>query len=103
LFLLELGDTVAKGRSRRAVLFDNSMHDAPEKAAIPLTGELPMKKLGLDLNALRVDRFEVEPEVTEEGTVVANELRLTLRTCGADTCYPQASCDTGSPCKPCVY
>jgi len=63
-----------------------------------------MKKLELDLNALRVDRFEVEPEVAEAGTVVANELLLTLRTCNCtgDTCYPQFSCATGSPCKPCV-
>ncbi|MFL5385182.1 MAG: hypothetical protein ACJ8GN_21905 [Longimicrobiaceae bacterium] len=63
-----------------------------------------MKKLALDVNALRVEGFEVEPQVTEEGTVVANEL-VTLRTCACtgDTCYPQFSCNTGNPCKPCVY
>lgn len=63
-----------------------------------------MKKLDLDVSALRVDRFEVEPEITETGTVVANEAMVTLRTCNctADTCYPQLSCNTGNPCKPCV-
>ena len=64
-----------------------------------------MKKLNLDVDALRVDRFEVEPEVTETGTVVANEVLVTLRTCNctAETCYPNFSCNTGNPCKPCVY
>jgi hypothetical protein len=64
-----------------------------------------MKKLNLDLNALRVERFEVESQDTEKGTVVANELLVTLRTCNCtgDTCYPQFSCNTGNPCKPCVY
>ena len=64
-----------------------------------------MKKLSLDVNALRVERFEVEAEAREEGTVVANELLLTLRTCNCtgDTCYPQYSCHTGNPCKACVY
>lgn len=63
-----------------------------------------MKKLALDVNALRVERFEVEPEVAEKGTVGANELLATLRTCNCtgDTCYPQYSCNTGSPCKLCV-
>jgi hypothetical protein len=64
-----------------------------------------MKKLQLDVNALRVERFEVQPEVAEEGTVVANDLLATLRTCNCtgDTCYPQFSCNTGNPCKICVY
>jgi hypothetical protein len=61
-----------------------------------------MKKLDLDVTALRVDRFEVEPEITAKGTVVANEFMLTLRACTGDTCYPQVSCNTGNPCKPCI-
>lgn len=61
-----------------------------------------MKKLDLDLNALQVDRFEVEPDVTEMGTVVGNELTIRTCNCTGDTCYPQFSCNTGSPCKPCV-
>ena len=63
-----------------------------------------MKKLKLDVDALRIDRFEVEPEAVEaEGTVIANQTLLTRRSCGPDTCYPQASCDTGSPCQRCIY
>jgi hypothetical protein len=62
-----------------------------------------MKKLSLDLNALRIERFDVEPDaVAGEGTVVANQLPGTLRSCGPDTCYPQASCDTGNPCRRCI-
>jgi hypothetical protein len=64
-----------------------------------------MKKLALDVNTLRVEGFEVEPAVTEKGTVAPNEFMVTLRTCNctAETCYPQFSCNTGNPCKPCVY
>jgi hypothetical protein len=63
-----------------------------------------MKKMKLDVGALRIDRFEVEPEMMEgEGTVIANQTLLTRRSCGPDTCYPQASCDTGSPCQRCFY
>ncbi|HEX2203372.1 MAG TPA: hypothetical protein VHG91_08740 [Longimicrobium sp.] len=62
-----------------------------------------MKKLVLDMNALRVERFEVEPEESEKGTVVANELTFRTCNCTGDTCYPQFSCHTGNPCKPCVY
>ena len=61
-----------------------------------------MKKLNLDVEALRIERFEVEPEAAGEGTVVANQIG-TWRSCGPDTCYPQASCDTGSPCRRCIY
>ncbi len=62
-----------------------------------------MKKLRLDVDALHVDRFDVESEAVEgEGTVVANQTLLTRRSCGPDTCYPQASCDTGSPCQRCI-
>jgi len=61
-----------------------------------------MKKLDLDVNELCVDSFDVEPEVAENGTVVANELTLRTCNCTGDTCYPQFSCNTGSPCKPCV-
>jgi len=61
-----------------------------------------MKKLNLDVDALKVDRFEVEPAaVAGDGTVVANQLPPTFRTCGPDTCYPQESCITGDPCQRC--
>lgn len=62
-----------------------------------------MKKLKLDMDALRIDRFDVEPEAAEgDGTVAGNESPGTWRSCGPDTCYPQASCDTGSPCRRCI-
>lgn len=64
-----------------------------------------MKKLRLDVNALCVNRFEVSAEVMDNGTVFANEVLATFRTycgCTGDTVYPQFSCNTGSPCKPCV-
>jgi hypothetical protein len=75
--------------------------DGPHGRTIPFHRRLSMKKLVLDLNALRVDQFAVEPEVGERGTAVAN--MVTIRTCTGDTCYPQLSCATGNPCKPCVY
>jgi hypothetical protein len=62
-----------------------------------------MKKLNLDVEALEIERFEVEPEAADEGTVVANQRPGTLQTCGPDTCYPQASCITGSPCRKCPF
>jgi hypothetical protein len=62
-----------------------------------------MKKLNLDLNGLHVEKFEVEPDAeVRDGTVVANATPGTLRSCGPDTCYPQYSCATGSPCRRCV-
>jgi hypothetical protein len=62
-----------------------------------------VKKLNLDPETLRVERFEVEPEAAaSDGTVVANQLPGTWRSCGPNTCYPQASCDTGSPCFRCI-
>jgi len=61
-----------------------------------------MKKLNLDVEALVIERFDVEPEGAREGTVVGNELPITFQTCGPDTCYPQASCITGSPCRKCA-
>jgi hypothetical protein len=61
-----------------------------------------MKKLILDVDALRVVRFDVEPDVAaDEGTVMGNQIG-TWRSCGPNTCYPQASCDTGSPCRRCI-
>jgi hypothetical protein len=61
-----------------------------------------MSKLMLDVDALRVDRFDVEPEtVAGEGTVLGNQIG-TFNSCGPNTCYPQESCVTGSPCRKCV-
>ncbi|HET7230285.1 MAG TPA: hypothetical protein VFJ16_09795 [Longimicrobium sp.] len=60
-----------------------------------------MNKLKLNVDALRIERFDVEPDLAaDEGTVMGNQ--VTLQTCGPDTCYPQASCPTGSPCRRCV-
>lgn len=61
-----------------------------------------MKKLKMKVEALEIDRFEVEPSAAEEGTVVGNQIG-TWRSCGPNTCYPEASCDTGSPCYRCIY
>ena len=62
-----------------------------------------MKKLNLDVDALHVERFDVESDaVKREGTVLANETPGTFQSCGPNTCYPQASCITGSPCRKCV-
>jgi hypothetical protein len=62
-----------------------------------------MKKLNLDLASLRVDRFDVMPESAgDDGTVMANQIPLTFQSCGPNTCYPQESCVTGSPCRKCA-
>src|SRR5688572_5746778 len=70
----------------------------PRTRLSPPTGRRSMKKLTLDMEALRVERFDVEPDALEgEGTVVANQIPGTWRSCGPDTCYPRPPATPATP------
>jgi hypothetical protein len=60
-----------------------------------------MKKLRMDLDQIRVERFETLPGEAENGTVLGNNLFLT-KTADCGSCFVD-SCVTGSqrPCPAC--
>ena len=57
-----------------------------------------MKKLRLEVERLRVDRFETRAGAEKDGTVVGQGTGATW--CDVDTCWPQ-SCVTVGPPYPC--
>jgi hypothetical protein len=67
-----------------------------------------MKKLRMDVDALRVEPFDVMPrEAAVKGTVVGRDGMITEpwrcsidSACYANTCG-SGSCDTGNPCVAC--
>jgi len=62
-----------------------------------------MKKLQLDVEALRIEKFEVLPrELAGEGTVVGQDGALITEwsKCQQETCW-NGSCGTGNPCRQC--
>lgn len=63
-----------------------------------------MKKLRLNVEALRVDPFVVDPALQGRGTVVgANTLQFCSPSDGYDYTCRLASCFTGSPCRKCAF
>ena len=65
-----------------------------------------MKKLRLSVDSLRVDGFEVSPEIAVNGTVMGRDnASVQPSGCFATQCYAvtcgDGSCPSGVPCKIC--